>query len=134
MANLYTNKFGARVVSCDAHEAESLRHVYGDPVKSGETDQECPKCRSRREWDEAPAHMRAALMSPRLSHTRYRYGSVYAYHRDPTSPSGVMLASGLDPERYEKLIAEMRESGTYTGHAAPLSPTEGLCAPSKGRW
>jgi hypothetical protein len=128
MANIYTNQWNAHVVACESHAAEILRHVYGDVRQVGTTDEECRACRTARQLAEQPARMRAALMSPKLSHTRTKYGSVHAYHRDDASPSGVMLAASLDEARYADLARELA-GVVFGGCLAPLSPTEGLAVP-----
>lgn len=53
-----------------------------------------------------------------LHHTRWRNGSIYCYRREPTSPSGVLLACSVEdcPEA----------NALLTGSLSPLSPTEGL--------
>lgn len=136
MANIYTNQWGARVVSCDSHSVDQLRHVYGDVRQAGVTDEECPACRTERARAELPGQVRAALLSPKLSHTRMRswcgVNVVHIYHRDTSSPSGVMLAAGIDEDQYNQIATELRGQ-VFTGALAPLSPTEGLCAPSRGR-
>lgn len=52
--------------------------------------------------------------------------STQIYHKDPLSPSGVLMAISDDSEIVDPLIREYR-------NISPLSPTEGLFAPSKGR-
>lgn len=127
MANIYTNQWGARLVSCETHAPKQLRHLHGDVKVAGVTEQECPECRVDRQRAELPGQVRAALLSPKLSHTRARNWCgvtvVYVYHRDDTSPSGVMLAAGCDEPIYNEIAAELRGQ-VHAGAMAPLSPTE----------
>jgi hypothetical protein len=71
--------------------------------------------------------MRAALRDPRMHHTRFRMwcgkGQVYAYFRDETSPTGVMLAASCSDEYFAPMLAELRAEGR--SYLSPLSPTEG---------
>jgi len=72
---------------------------------------------------EHEANFRAAVASPRFSHARARrWGGawiVHVYHRDPTSPSGVMCAAGASQSLADPIIAEFKRAGA-------LSPTERL--------
>lgn len=121
-----TNQYGGSLVTCAQHDRERRQHIHGVLVASTTADP-CPTCETARQHNEAPATMRAALLHPAMSHTRFRpfgaSGSVYAYHYDATSPSGFMLAAGLDLERYETIEAELRGQ-VGSGKLSPLSPTE----------
>lgn len=68
-----------------------------------------------------PKEFEAAIKDPRFSHTRVRSWCgcqiVYAYHADAGSPSGVVLAAGLDERLAEPILRKHRKSG-------PLSPVE----------
>jgi hypothetical protein len=92
------------------------------------THEPCNACRdiletAARDVQMVPA-MRAALVSPLLSHTRAHGRFVHAYHRDHTSPTGVVLAGTLVATLFAELSAELR--GTVSaGALSPLSPTEG---------
>jgi hypothetical protein len=122
----YSNGDSVYGVFCDEHLAREARHFRTFTTR--ETADECKWCKQAREWDEAQNNaipkMREALTSPNLSHTRNRSGFVHAYHRDDTSPSGVLLAASLEEQRYEKLAAELRGQ-VFAGSLSPLSPTEG---------
>lgn len=65
--------------------------------------------------------VRAAVTDPRYSHSRTRSWCraevTYIYHRDPASPSGVMLAAGGEASIVDPIIRELRNN-------SPLSPTE----------
>lgn len=69
--------------------------------------------------------MIAAIRAPQFSHARCRRwcGQEIAsiYHRDPQSPSGVMLASAGDDTIVSHLLRRYKKT-------SPLSPTEGLRA------
>jgi hypothetical protein len=70
-----------------------------------------------------------AIKSPNFMHARHRNwcgGVVTIYHRDTTSPSGVIGVAGGRPDLVDPLIRKYRDT-------SPLSPTEGLCAPSRGQ-
>lgn len=70
-----------------------------------------------------------AIKSPHFQHARQRNwcgGVVTIYHRDPSSPSGVRGVAGGRPDLVDPLIRKYRDT-------SPLSPTEGLCAPSMGQ-
>lgn len=81
---------------------------------------ECKRCPIDAEMRDK---MRAALLSPDLSHTRYRNGSVYAYRFDASSPTGVLVAAGCPETIYRSLEAELR-GRVHGGSLSPLSPTE----------
>lgn len=82
---------------------------------------------SRMEWetDAQVEAFRAAVLSDRFSHARYREwcgtGVVWVYHSEPSSPSGVQLAAALSADLGERIIRECRRPGA-------LSPTEGMAA------
>jgi hypothetical protein len=76
------------------------------------------------------AAMRAALLDPDCSHTRYRdwcgSGTVTCYRRDPSSPSGVLASAALRSEWFDELYSDLRAAGLLSSGKSPLSPTEGL--------
>jgi hypothetical protein len=126
------NSFGASVERCPKHIDATREHILGitSEYKINAT-RECEDCRTERMRREAPAMMRAILLSGRLSHTRFRswcrVGIVYAYVRDNNSPTGVVLAATLEESEYNKLVAELKAEGkANNGSMSPLSPTEGL--------
>lgn len=67
-----------------------------------------------------------AIRHPNFSHARAGNGcwrdSVRIYHRDPTSPSGVMMVSSGDASEVDSLLRAIRNTSA-------LSPTEGLYRP-----
>jgi hypothetical protein len=69
-----------------------------------------------------------AIRSPHFTHARTRRwcGQEIAsiYHRDPKSPCGVLLQIGGDDAVVSFLLRRYKNT-------SPLSPTEGLCAPSR---
>jgi hypothetical protein len=63
-----------------------------------------------------------AIKSPNFTHARFRSwcgGTVSIYHKEPLSPSGVMLAAGGRPALIDPLLKRYKRT-------SPLSPTEGL--------
>jgi hypothetical protein len=122
---LLTNEWGARLVTCERHEAARTKYLGGDKQRT-ETPDECPDCRTERLRAELPLRVREALLSPDLSHTRARNvcgATVCVYHYDRKSPTGVMLAVMCDEEMYDAIAAELRGQA-YAGALSPLSPTE----------
>lgn len=73
-------------------------------------------------FGEIRAAIRAAR-SPNFIHARSRsWGGqwiAYFYHRDPTSPSGKIMAAGIDDATGTEILRR-------AGRTSPLSPTEGL--------
>lgn len=67
------------------------------------------------------ATVKAAIESPKFSHARYRvFGRcayVAIYHRESTSPSGVLFAASGNPTVVDRLLREIRKTSA-------LSPTE----------
>lgn len=128
---IITNQYNVRAVTCELHRSGIESHIVGATF-GGTTDDECPECLEDRRKAELPGEVRAALLSKKLSHTRARnFGggwSVYVYHRDDSSPTGVLLATSIDKARFDSIYAELRQSGVLTSSASPLSPTEGLRA------
>jgi hypothetical protein len=136
MELLISNSYGARSITCDRHIPELLKCFFSvtNVRPATETDRsscdmfsrECSRCSAERYLEELPAKVRAALESPNLAHTRFRRGAVYIYHRDRTSPSGVLLAEECDEKLFDSIFAELRAAGKVSSSASPLSPTEGL--------
>jgi hypothetical protein len=61
-----------------------------------------------------------AIRSPKYTHSRFRAfcgGMTSIYHRDPTSPSGVLKVAAGRPALVDPLIRKYRDN-------SPLSPTE----------
>lgn len=87
---------------------------------------ECDGC--ARDQESIPT-LREAIESPKFTHSRARpcghdadhktVYTIYIYHRDPESPSGVYLAAGGPEYLVAPLLREARKAGA-------LSPTEGL--------
>lgn len=134
-----TNEYGAQVVTCLLHlvavREVTLLGVVSEEVTETGT---CQRCATQQALADVPAKLRAALLDPRCSHTRFRQwcgqGSVYVYHRDPSSPSGVLLAASGSEQEFNAVYEQLRRDGLIGSAKAPLSPTEGLCAPSRGAW
>lgn len=67
------------------------------------------------------AQIEAAIASPEFSHARAGDGcwrdTIWVYHRNPDSPSGVTLAVGGDKSIVEPLLRARKNT-------SPLSPTE----------
>jgi hypothetical protein len=120
---LRTNKYGAKMVSCDRHAEAMMANFFGT-VSSEPTDLQCPRCRDEEQVRLAPTRMLEALLRHDFSHTRARYGSVYAYRYDRTSPSGFMLLAGIDADLYPAIAQKAVEAGASRGGCSPLSPTE----------
>lgn len=127
----YSNDATGRTIVCAAH-AEWVRRWWSTGwdkrgYTTTATDGPCVICAAEAEKDEhANTTVRAALLLPALAHTRFRNGSVYVYHRDDTSPTGVVLSCSTDAERFDKLFIELTKSGQLPRWASPLSPTEGM--------
>jgi hypothetical protein len=128
MELLISNSYGARSITCDRHIPELLKCFFTETDRSScdMFSRECSRCSAERYLEELPAKVRAALESPNLAHTRFRRGAVYIYHRDRTSPSGVLLAEECDEKLFDSIFAELRAAGKVSSSASPLSPTEGL--------
>jgi hypothetical protein len=92
------------------------------------SDAPCTACVQRAEGavrEAAAAEaMRAALLSPDLSHTRQIGTLVHAYRRDDTSPTGVYHTATCTAAWFDALAAELR-GRVHAGSLSPLSPTEG---------
>lgn len=82
----------------------------------------CQDCQEKQD-DATRERCRAAIEDPKFSHARARqWGGQWAvsiYHRDPKSPSGVMLAASGSEAIVEPLLRQARRPGA-------ISPTEGL--------
>lgn len=76
------------------------------------------------------AAIREAIESPAFHHARQKRlvmsEVVTIYHRDHSSPSGVIAAAWGSPDVVNPMLREIRNN-------SPLSPTEDLCAPSRSR-
>lgn len=111
-----------------APAARTWRAFAGLPERAARDGEVCQQCEGLAKqtamWDAEVPKVRAALLSDQLAHTRFRNGTVYVYHRDSTSPTGVRMAAGLPADRYELLAAELRGQ-VFQGSLSPLSPTEG---------
>lgn len=122
------NDYGASIVTCDRHVARE-KNLYGIVAREVTTDV-CQDCETERRHAEAPAIARAALLDPKCTHTRSRNWCgvevISIYHRDPTSPSGVIKAAGLDAARFEIVYKELIAQGLISSSKSPLSPTEML--------
>lgn len=117
-----TNEYGVRKVCCEAHSAFYVEHIVGAVVSplQGETGT-CQRCEQDQRTAEVPARVRAALLSEKLSHTRCVFtGSIAIYHRDDTSPTGVMQAAYCDAALFEQIAADIKLQSCFS----PLSPTE----------
>lgn len=69
-----------------------------------------------------------AVRHPNFAYTRFRPNvGVTAYHRNPTSPTGVLAAASV------RTLEDAREILDKVGRAFPLSPTEGLNKSGAGR-
>lgn len=139
---LITNKYGAVGITCERHLPERIKHIYGAQTRPIAVDQTefvdrtfggdtgCYLCRQERERAEHPAKVRAALLDPKCSHTRFRpFGSggyVTIYHRNETSPTGVLAAVGCDSKLFDEIYEALRAEGLVSSSKSPLSPTEGL--------
>ncbi len=126
-----TNKYGAILITCNCHREWQAAHIYGlMPETETPTDAECVACRKECQHYEHPAKVRAALLDPRCTHTRFRsFGSsgyVTVYHRDQTSPTGVMAAVGASAELFDRIYNELKAADLLSSSKSPLSPTEGL--------
>lgn len=82
--------------------------------------------------DEATKALRfeEALLDPACVHTRSKTVCgkevIAVYHRDTTSPSGVIRAWGTDKVSGERIIGRLQQEGRLPSRLSPLSPTEGL--------
>lgn len=134
-----TNKYGAQVTTCLLHLV-AVREVTLLSVTSEEVTEtgKCQYCATQEALAAVPSLLRTALLDPKCSHTRFRNwcgrGIVYVYHREPSSPSGVLLAASGSEQEFNTVYEELRKDGLIGSSKAPLSPTEGLCAPSQGMW
>jgi hypothetical protein len=131
MNTLILNKYGAKLVTCACHLDAQAQHIYGLLMETATpTDAECPACREECQHYEHPGKVRAALLDPRCTHTRFRpFGSggyVTIYHANPTSPTGVLAAISADAKLFDKIYLELRMAGVLSSTKSPLSPTEGL--------
>jgi hypothetical protein len=122
----FTNRHGARIVSCADHVCKRMSYVYGAVSFVGTTDEICDDCRDEAAHNDQPRIMETAIREGRVLYTRARYGSVYAYGRNEASPTGVTLLCGLDPARYAALEERLKSEGIGRGVISPLSPTEGM--------
>lgn len=130
---LITNRYGGKLVTCERHEPERSKLIIGQDDEAHPrvpTEQPCPNCEQERKLAELPGLVRKALLDAKFSHSRFREwcgaGCVYIYHRNPTSPSGVMLAVGCPASMFDPIYNALRAEGLIGSGASPLSPTEGL--------
>jgi hypothetical protein len=125
---LIVNQWGGKLVTCEAHRAQQMQHFFGEHGPETSTEEGCPLCREARQIAEHPAKVRAALLDPKCSHTRFRPfgrgGYVTIYHRDDTSPTGVLAACSADEALFNSIYNELRQQG-LSSSKSPLSPTEG---------
>lgn len=129
----FTNQWGGNDTACQEHELTLRKGLLGG-LTAVLTDKPCRICReAKRASDYAaalPGLIREALLDQKFSHSRFRrwcgVGIVYIYHRDATSPSGVLLVAGAEESIFEAVYAEQIACGGIRSSAAPLSPTEGL--------
>ena len=125
-----TNRFGATLITCADHEAEQSTHFPGGFVTRAEgADGVCDLCQAAADRLAQPGRVREALLSPRLSHTRARHGAgwyVTVYHRDTTSPTGVLAVISASDDVFNAVYAELRAAGLVLSSHSPLSPTEGF--------
>lgn len=125
-----TNHYGASVVTCQRHKTNRVRGLLGTLTEEQST-LDCPSCVEEVDALINPWRVMQALVSPALSHTRFRPfstvpggGLVNVLHRDPTSPSGVIGVIGCDALQFDRMFANLREQGLVRSSASPLSPTE----------
>ena len=126
-----TNRFGATLITCADHEAEQSTHFPGGFVARAEgADGVCRLCQAAADRLAHPGRVREALLSPRLSHTRARPGAagwrVTVYHRDTTSPTGVLAVISASDDVFNAIYDELRAVGLVLSSHSPLSPTEGF--------
>lgn len=120
-----TNKYGAVLVTCERHYAEQSKHFYGslDMDSRADTDKPCKLCTQERQQAEHPAKVREALLSPKLSHTRARQWCgqwiVSIYHREPSSPSGVLRAEGAQHGAVRYHLRRVTRGWTDQQHEKP---------------
>jgi hypothetical protein len=128
MANtLYSNRYGARVVLCDAHM------VAGRPPLAGAftttpTDEWCPACNNIAPKFVASLLFEAALQRKDYSHCTQRYDMMRDYvnvYRNAKTPSGVTLVTSAHESIANPILA--RHNAT-----AYLGPTRGEIAIAAG--
>ena len=126
-----TNRFGATLITCADHEAAQSTHFPGgwivDRVEGA--DGVCGVCQEAADRAAHPGRVREALLSPLLSHTRSRRGVgwyVTVYHRDTTSPTGVLAAISVSQDVFDAIYHELVAAGLISSNKSPLSPTEGF--------
>jgi len=135
----FTNRFGATLITCADHEAAQSAHFPGGFVDRVEgADGVCRLCQEAAERAAHPGRVREALLSPLLSHTRLRGGPrtclpplpagwyVTVYHRDATSPTGVLAAISASQDVFDAIYRELVVAGLISSNKSPLSPTEGF--------
>jgi hypothetical protein len=121
---LVTNQWGARIIVCPTHLSELLVNVYGDIVKTPTAEIGCRRCAEEAERAANPGKVRAALLDPTFSHSRFKRGNVYIYRRDVASPSGVYLAAAASEKVFDEIYDDLLAQGLIRSSASPLSPTE----------
>jgi len=125
-----TNRFGATLITCADHEAAQSTHFPGGFVTRVEgADGVCGVCQEAVDRAAHPGLVREALLSPLLSHTRARRGAgwyVTVYHRDTTSPTGVLAAISVSQDVFDAIYHDLRAAGLVSSSQSPLSPIEGF--------
>ena len=125
-----TNRFGATLITCADHEAEQSTHFLGGFVTRAEgAEGACDLCQAAADRAAQPGRVREALLSPLLSHTRARQAAgwyVTVYHRDTTSPTGVLAVISASDDVFNAVYDELRAAGLVSSSQSPLSPTEGF--------
>jgi hypothetical protein len=121
---LITNQYKIHVVVCPAHFDECRANIYGDVKTTPTAEMGCRRCAEEATRKANPGKVRAALLHPSFSHSRFKRGNVYVYHRVPTSPSGVLMAAAIDEAGFDAIYDDLLAQGLIRSSASPLSPTE----------
>jgi hypothetical protein len=121
---LITNKYNIHVVVCPAHFDECRANIYGDITTTPTAEIGCRRCAEEASRAANPGKVRAALLDPTFSHSRFKRGNVYIYRRDAASPSGVFLAAAASEKVFDEIYDDLLAQGLIRSSASPLSPTE----------
>jgi hypothetical protein len=121
------NRYGATLVTCEAHREQEMQFFFGAPMTEEPAGEDgiCQRCDEQRKHAALPARFVKAALAPEFAYARQGSrvspwdDTIHVYHRDRTSPSGVRLAASLDQARYRGLV----EDGAIRELSA-LSPTE----------